>query len=246
MKRISLELVPRDEESLRRELEIAKKFAAKIGIINVPDLLRYEMRSWQGAAIAGEYFGAVMPHIRAMDIDLSKPLPMSGFLREHGIGEVLVIEGDPPQSMSHDVYPTVATDVIAKFRAEMPEVKVYAGIDQYRSSMRSEFIRVQRKKQAGAAGFFTQPFFDLRYLEIYADMLDGLDVYWGVSPVTAPMSQRYWERKNNVVFPKDFAPTLEQSQNFARKVLEFADARGDSVYLMPIKVELEPYLSKLF
>ncbi len=246
MKRISVELVPRSEEALRTELQLLEDTIPGIDLINVPDLLRCEIRSWQGAAMAAEYFPSVMPHIRAIDIDIAQPLPMKDFLREHDIREVLVIEGDPPQDMMHTVYPTVSTDVIRKFREEMPEIKVYAGIDQYRGSMRQEQYRIRRKMQAGAAGFFTQPFFDQRLLEIYGDLLDGLDVYWGVSPVMSARSQSYWELKNNVVFPKAFRPELDWSIQFARQVRAFADARQDSIYLMPIKTNLSAYLNGVF
>ena len=246
MKRVSVELVPRDEESLRGELELLKSYHGKINVINIPDLLRLPLRSWEGAGIAQDYFGTVMPHIRAMDVDLDRELSMKEYLREHRITEVLVIEGDPPQDMLHKVYPTQSTDVIRKFHEEMPEVKVYAGIDQYRSSMREELYRVRRKKQAGAAGFFTQPFFDMRYLEVYADMLQGMEVYWGVSPVMNSRSQSYWERKNNVVFPQDFRPTLEWSVDFTKKVMDFAEAKGSSLYVMPIKTNLEAYLAGIF
>ena len=246
MKRVSVELVPREEESLRLELGLLQKYRGQVNVINIPDLLRLPVRSWEGAAIAKEYFGTSMPHIRAMDVDLDRELPMKEYLREHGITEVLVIEGDPPQDMLHEVYPTKSTDVIRKFRQEMPEVKVYAGIDQYRSSMREELYRVRRKKQAGAAGFFTQPFFDMRYLEVYADMLQGLEVYWGVSPVMNSRSQSYWERKNNVVFPGGFRPDLEWSVDFAKKVMDFAERTGSSLYVMPIKTNLEAYLAGIF
>ena len=248
MKRVSIELVPRSEEALREELQLLKENLVGVNVINIPDLLRYDLRSWQGARIAREFYPEVMPHIRAMDIDLDAPLPMADFLRANDIREVLVIEGDPPQDMAHTVYPTVSTDVIRKFRSELPDVRVYAGIDQYRGSMRKELYRIRRKMQAGAAGFFTQPFFDLRYLEMYADMLDGLvpDVYWGVSPVLSRRSQSYWELKNNVVFPKEFEPTLDWSAEFARRVWEFADQRDESLYLMPIKTNLIEYLSRVF
>ncbi|MBQ1510762.1 MAG: methylenetetrahydrofolate reductase [Selenomonadaceae bacterium] len=246
MKRVSVELIPREEGALRSELEFLQQYKDKVDIINIPDLLRFDMRSWMGAAVAQEYFPASMPHIRAMDVDLEKPLAMQGFLREKNIREVLVIEGDPPQDMSHKTYPTVSTDVIRKLRAEMPEVKVYAGIDQYRGSMRHELVRVQRKKLAGAAGFFTQPFFDLRYLEIYHEMLQDMDVYWGVSPVLTLPSQSYWERKNNVVFPRDFEPTLAWSVDFSRRVMEFVDKKDSSLYLMPIKTNLEEYIKGVF
>ena len=72
--------------------------------------------------------------------------------------------------MLYQVYPTISTDIIKKFSEEMPEITVYAGIDQYRSSMKEEEYRIRRKQLAGAKGFFTQPFFDMRYLEIYADL----------------------------------------------------------------------------
>ena len=130
MKRISVELVPRDEDALRGELALLSKFQEQVDVINIPDPLRFPTRSWQGAAIAKEYFSESMPHIRAMDIDLDKELSMKDYLREHDIREVLVIEGDPPQDMMHEVYPTNSVDVIWKFRKEMPEVKVDAGIDQ--------------------------------------------------------------------------------------------------------------------
>ena len=42
----------------------------------------------------------------------------------------------------------------------------------------------------------------MRYLEMYADLLDGLDIYWGVSPVLSERSVSYWRNKNNVIFPK--------------------------------------------
>lgn len=243
MKCISVELVPRDEDSLRQELSLLAKFNDKVDVVNIPDLLRFPIRSWQGAAIAQESFPASMPHIRAMDVDLDKELTMKAYLREHNIREVLVIEGDPPQDMMHEVYPTNSVDVIWKFRKEMPEVKVYAGIDQYRGSMAQELYRIKRKLQAGAAGFFTQPFFDMRYLEVYADMLQGLEVYWGVSPVMSARSQSYWERKNNVVFPHAFEPTLEWSVDFAKKVMAYAEREKANVYLMPIKTNLEAYLA---
>jgi len=240
--RISVELVPRSEDGLREDLKTIQNSVEGVDVINIPDLLRLDIRSWEGAAIAQEYFPAVMPHIRAIDVDLTKPLAMRLELRRSGITEVLVIEGDPPQDMSHKFYPTVTTDVIQKFHQEMPEVKVYAGIDQYRGSMRQEMYRIQRKLQAGAVGFFTQPFFDLRFMEMYADMLEGQNVYWGVSPVMSERSQSYWELKNNVVFPKGFEPTLNWSIDFSRKALEFVKKRGANLYLMPIKSNLEAYL----
>lgn len=65
-----------------------------------------------GANIAKAYFDDVVPHLRAMDFDFTKDLPIKDKLREYNIKEVLVIEGDPPQSMLYQVYPTISTDII--------------------------------------------------------------------------------------------------------------------------------------
>lgn len=251
--RISVEFVPRSEEGLREDLKSLKQsvFAEKISLINIPDLLRFEMRSWQGASLSQKFFETSMPHIRAMDIDLNKELPFKKFFIENNIREALIIEGDPPQEMRHETFPTVTTDVLRKFKEELPNVKLYAGIDPYRSSLRDEKIRTQRKLQAGAVGFFTQPFFDMRFLKIYADMLDSLgvkseEIYWGLSPVVSKPSQSYWERKNCVIFPKNFAPTLEWNVEFAREVVAFSAENHNSLYFMPIKGNLLAYLAGIF
>ena len=77
-------------------------------------------------------------------------------------------------------------------------------------------------------------------------MLSGLEVYWGVSPVMNAGSQSYWERKNNVVFPQAFEPSLEWSVQFSREIMELADKMDASLYLMPIRTNLEEYLAGVF
>ena len=119
-----------------------KEKLSDVDFINIPDLLSCDTRSWDGANIAKAYFDDVVPHLRAMDFDFTKDLPIKDKLREYNIKEVLVIEGDPPQSMLYQVYPTISTDIIKKFSEEMPEITVYAGIDQYRSSMKEEEYRI--------------------------------------------------------------------------------------------------------
>ena len=244
MGRIAVELVPRDDDDLKRDVEVLKKFP-QVDCINIPDILRYEVKPWEAAKITQPAFPTI-PHVRAMDIDLSQPLPMIEKFREYGIKEVLIIAGDPPQDMLHKVFPTETIDVIRKFREELPEVKVYAGIDQYRSGIREELYKVERKFQAGASGFFTQPFFDMRFLEMYADLLDGKEIFWGVSPVLSARSRGYWERKDKAVFPKDFEPTPEWNAKFARKVIEFISGTNGGLYFMPITIDIKDYLPQIF
>ena len=86
----------------------------------------------------------------------------------------------------------------------------------------------------------------MRFLAMYADMMDGIEIFWGVSPIMSARSQSYWELKNNVVFPREFAPTLDWSIDFARRVLDFVGRTNDGLYLMPIKSNLMAYLSGVF
>ena len=244
MGRIAVEIVPHKEEEILRDVEVLKKYP-QVDCVNIPDIMRCEIRAWEGAKIVQPHLPAI-PHVRAMDIDLTKPLPFKETFEKFNISEVLVIAGDPPQDFSRTVYPTESIDVIRKFREELPRVKVYAGLDQYRSGIRDELYKAERKLQAGATGLFTQPFFDMRYLEMYADLLDGIDIYWGVSPVLSARSKGYWERKDKAVFPKDFQPNMQWNVEFAHKVIDFISTTNGGLYFMPITIDIADFLPQVF
>ena len=239
---ISIELVPRTEESLRKELELVRTHFPQVDRINIPDILRFDMRSWDGCKIAAETFPKTIPHLRAIDFDPNESLRISDDLRQKEVEAVLVVTGDPPQDMSHKCYRTSTLEMIRKLKREMPELKVYAGIDPYRHGIKEEIDYVRAKKDAGAEAFFTQPFFDIRLMEIYQGFLTDCTVYWGVSPVLTENNQNYWEIKNSAVFPPDFEPTLEWNREFARKTLDFARTHGGNVYFMPIRTDIAAYL----
>ncbi|WP_027390709.1 methylenetetrahydrofolate reductase [Chrysiogenes arsenatis] len=241
--RIAIELVPRTREALELELQQIQQNFPHITAINIPDLLRFDIRSWEGCAIARQWFPQTIAHIRAIDMHPYNPLHMIDYLRAHEIGEVLVIAGDPPQNHERVIYPSTSVDIIRKFKREAPEIKVYAAIDPYRNSFRVERDYIRHKLDVGADGFFTQPFFDLRLMEMYGDQLQGQTVFWGVSPVTSEKSRFYWETRNNAIFPRSFAPTLEWNQQFARQALEFVRRSGFDIYFMPIKTDILKYLN---
>lgn len=154
-----------------------------------------------------------------------------------------MIAGDQPQDMSRRVFRTSSVDLIRAIKKQMPKLKVYAGIDPYRSGIKTELDYAGRKIEAGADGFFTQPFFDLRLMEIYNDLLAGIEVFWGVSPVMSLRSKDYWDNLNNAIFPPDFEPTLEWNRRFAKQALEFAQKTDSNLYFMPIRIDLVEYLS---
>jgi methylenetetrahydrofolate reductase (NADPH) len=121
-------------------------------------------------------------------------------------------------------------------------VRVLAAFDPYRSGLREEAEYARAKLEAGADGFFTQPFFDLRLAEICRDLLGPAEVWLGVSPVLTPAQRRYWEIKNRAFFPARFEPSLEWNRAFAKDCLALARSTGANLYLMPIRVDVVSYL----
>jgi methylenetetrahydrofolate reductase (NADPH) len=243
--RISVELVPRSADALCADLDIVRSFP-DVDTVNVPDLMRFAVRSWDACHLAHGYMPRAVPHLRSIDFDERGCEALCSWLVERSIDEVLVVTGDPPQEMARPVFPTRPTDLIRWLKAAIPDMTVYAGLDPYRSGFRDERDYCHQKRDAGAGGFFTQPFFDLRLLDLYADLMDGETIFWGVSPVLSARSQRYWEARNRALFPRDFAPTMEWNVRFGRQALAFAHGRGTNLYTMPIKIDLREYLTGLF
>jgi methylenetetrahydrofolate reductase (NADPH) len=240
--RLSVELVPRSPASLDADLAtLAARFPA-IDTVNIPDLLRFELRSWQACGQALGRLPRAIPHLRAMDFAPERLEPLLAALDQHRLPEVLVVRGDPPQDPGRPVFPTRSDELIGALKRARPALTVYAAVDPYRAGLRDELELAQRKRDAGADGFFSQPFFDLRLLAVWTDLLPDATVYWGVTPVVGERSRRYWETKNRAVFPADFEPTLAWSRAFAARALEFSRARGASLYFMPIRVGLAEWL----
>lgn len=245
MPEISLELVPRGKEALQHELALVKDKFPTIQRINIPDILRFKLRSWDACGLAAGFVPHTIPHLRAIDFDPNAPLSISSEITRKEVEAVLVITGDPPQDMSHKTYRTSCLEMIRRLKRELPQVKVYAGMDPYRSGIKEEIDYLLAKRDAGAEAFFTQPFFDLRLMDIYQGFLSDFTIYWGVSPVLTENSRNYWENKNNAVFPPDFQPTLAWNRDFAHKALHFAETGGGNIYFMPIRTDICAYLEGL-
>jgi methylenetetrahydrofolate reductase (NADPH) len=242
--RISLELVPRDFTILETELELVRRNIPGIDTFNIPDLLRFPVRSWEGAFFAKKFCGNVIPHIRASDFDMNKPFPLINAFTGNGIDEVLIIRGDHETGGVY--YPNNTADFIRKIKSEMPFSKIYAAIDPYRHELKREMDYMEKKMEAGVEGFFSQPFFDLRLMEIYAEKLSEYSVFWGISPVTNSKTRAYWETRNRVHFPENFEPSMEWNVEFAKKALDYCRSNNFNLYLMPIRVDLEEYLNGIF
>ena len=246
MKNISIEIAPRTFEKFEKDIADIKKAYPAIDVLNIPDLLDFEIRSWEAAKIGVKYFKNVVPHLRAIDFNLREPFKLIPYFKQQKINSVLIVTGDKPQGMTRMVYRNSCLELIRIFKKEAPEVKIYAGLDMYRQSFRQELDYINDKKIAGADGFFTQPFFDVRLLEIYLDLLKDYNVFWGISPVLKDAMRNYWESKNNAFFPPDFQPTTEWNADFARRAIKSISAANSSVYLMPININTLNYLGQVF
>lgn len=241
----SIELVPRSWESLKEESSQNVDSFPEIKTLNVPDLLNFDIRSWEACDELKTKFSNVIPHIRAIDFNLKESFPLTQFLNNSGIKSVLVIAGDPPQDLSKRTYRNSSCELIRILKKEIPDIHVYAGIDQYRNSLRNELDYIQDKLEAGADGFFTQPFFDLGLLDIFMDLLEGTEVYWGISPVYSEKSKAYWENKNAAVFPTHFEPTDQWNIEFGKAMLERVGEKNGNIYFMPIRVNISEYLGSI-
>jgi len=269
--RLVVELVPRDVVALGEQLaELA--VLGRVDSVNVPDLRQFELRSWQAALqvrSTGAGRWAAIPHLRARDCATVPEWQPARALREAGVGEVLVVTGDPPRAaaaVAGATEPATAgpartvlgvpdpvpdgsalstLDAIRAMKLANPDWKVYAALDPYRSGLAAERDYALRKLDAGADGFFSQPFFDLRLLEVWRELMAGTQVFWGVTSVTSERSARYWTGRNRAVLPSGFEPSLAWHRRLAREVLAFAEHHDEHVYFMPIKVGLGEWLGDL-
>jgi methylenetetrahydrofolate reductase (NADPH) len=243
MGRISLELVPRTEELFAEELRTVREKFPCVDTLNIPDILKFDVRIPEACKVAIPYFSNIIPHIRAVSINKEEPFSYKEFFTENNIKEVLVILGDNPEIVSKSENPCTSVELIRKIKQEMPEMMVYAGVDQWRTTFAEEMAYVEEKRNAGADGFFTQPFFDLEHMASWAKELKDTHVFWGVAPVIRESSKKYWESKNSVVFPENFVCSMEWNQVFAKEVLENSSAENSHVYLCPITVDFIDYLT---
>ena len=258
MSRISVELIPRSFESLEEEAILIKEKFPQVDTINIPDLLRFDIRSYDAAALASKHFPYSVPHIRAMDYDtegnfegaVMELLNVQATVQKNSLPALLIIRGDKPKDPSKKTFNTNSTELISFFKNNLPGIKIFAAIDPYRSDMDKELRYAREKVNAGAEGFFTQPFFDMDLMEKYYKALQKetphAEIFWGVSPVTTEHSKQYWEKLNHVKFNGNFDLSFEGNISFAKEALNFVKEKKSNIYFMPIKVPLEEYLTGVF
>lgn len=241
---ISFEIVPRSLEAFDQQYQFVQQLDSGINTINVPDIQRFDSRSWELATRVDRSQYRFVPHFRAIDFKLGSG-DLFRIIDDYQLDSVLLVTGDPPEGLKRAYYNTDVVDLIRAVRQRYPALNIYAGFDPHRSGVQDECDYIQRKVDAGAGGFFSQPFYDSRMIEIYAEQMQGLETYIGISPITTKASMNYWEVKNKVKFPKNFQPDYQWNVDFAHQVMALAAANGLHVYFMPIRIDLERYFQQI-
>lgn len=245
MNTVSVEIVPCDHDHLIHERDYLANEHRLITTINVPDIARFRLRSWDACAILTQDQHRIIPHLPASRINTCDELPFTRPFLRLGISEVLIVSGDAPNGFGDVTFRTTIFDVLTKIREEMPGTKVYAALDPYRSNIRHELDYAERKLRGGFDGFFTQPFFDLDLMRFYESQLSHVPIYWGIAPVISEGARSYWETRNHVVFPRHFKPTMSWNVGYAREFIVHMRTTGQPCYIMPIRVPLTEYLPKI-
>lgn len=241
---ISFEIVPRSLAAFEEQYGFLQKLGPAVNLINVPDIQRFDTRSWELAARVDRNRYQFIPHFRAIDFKIESG-ELCRIIDQYQLDSVLLVTGDPPEGLKRAFYNTDIVDLIRTVRQSYPNLNIYAGFDPHRQGLQDECDYIQRKVDAGANGFFSQPFYDSRLIEIYAEHMQGLNTYIGISPITSLASMNYWEVKNKVKFPKSFRPDYEWNADFANRLIQTARTQGMNLYFMPIRIDLDKYFSLL-
>jgi methylenetetrahydrofolate reductase (NADPH) len=112
--RVSVELIPRNEHELRTDALAAMPM---VNVFNVPDLVRFQLRSWDACAIVRDVMPAFIPHTRAIDFAPAGALPVVDKIIAAGLAKVLVVRGDSPHDLSQRTYPNTSEDIIHRLNA---------------------------------------------------------------------------------------------------------------------------------
>ena len=241
---ISFEIVPRSLPAFTEQYAYVQSLGANINVINIPDIQRFSLRSWQLNQLIDRNKYQFVPHFRAIDFKRDGS-DLSSIIEDYQLDKILLVSGDPPEGLNRTFYNTNVLELIRIIKQRFPDLSIYAGFDPHRQGLQDECDYILRKIEAGVTGFFSQPFYDHRLLEIYLEHMQGLDVYIGLSPITSQSSKLYWEVKNKVKFPLNFRPELDWNVDFANRVIETAEKSGFNIYFMPIKIQLNDYFSQI-
>ena len=244
--KFSFEIVPRTHQAFDEQYRFVSTLGQSIDMVNVPDIQRFDIRSWETGLKIDRSQHQFVPHFRAIDFSLAAG-DIFRVIEENELDHVLLVSGDPPEGIKRKFYNTNVIDLIRSVKQQFPDITIHAGFDPHRNGIQEECQYIERKIEAGASSFFSQPFYDLRMVEIYAEFMQKQEVetYIGLSPITTESSMNYWSLKNKVNFPASFKPDYEWNIDFSNNVIALGKEMAFNIYFMPIKINLEDYFGKL-
>ena len=239
-----IELVPHNYEALESQ---AKKIVNDFDFIqgvNIPDVIRLEIRSYEAVSKLLQFNITGIPHIRAIDKTVENTVEVIMTLVDQGLKHVLIISGDPPHD-DRETFDVTPIDIAKKLTSTCPNLRVYGALDPYRQSMEDEIFYARQKIEAGMTGLFTQPFFDIELTETYLKELSDLSLFIGVSPVTSEKSYNYWVTRNKVTFPETFSIEYEDNCKLGSEIIKLSNTYNQHSYLMPIKEDPYKYCNSI-
>lgn len=242
--KFSFEIVPRTHQAFEEQYQFVSTLGKSISMINVPDIQRFDIRSWDTGKKVDRSKHQFVPHFRASDFSLESG-DIFRIIEENELDHVLLVSGDPPEGIKREFHNTSVLDLIRVVKQRFPRITIHAGFDPHRHGLQEECHYVQRKVDAGASSFFSQPFYDIRLIEIYAEHLEGIETFIGISPITTLSSMNYWEVKNKVKFPVNFKAEYDWNINFSNQAITMAREVGFNIYFMPIRINLQEYFGRL-
>ncbi|MCK5889717.1 MAG: methylenetetrahydrofolate reductase [Methylococcales bacterium] len=244
--KFSFEIVPRTHQAFDEQYEFVSTLEKSISMINVPDIQRFDIRSWETGQKIDQTKHQFVPHFRAIDFSLSSG-DIFRVIEDNELNHVLLVSGDPPEGIKRKFYNTNVIDLIRSVKQQFPNITIHAGFDSHRNGTQDECQYIQRKIEAGASSFFSQPFYDLRMIEVYAEFMKKQDVetYIGVSPITTQPSMNYWTLKNKVHFPTAFRPDYDWNVEFTNNVINLGQEMVFNIYFMPIRINLSDYFGRI-
>lgn len=240
-----LELVPRDLDELDRDVSLIREAFPSVSGFNIPDILRMNHRSYEAVERLLKCGAFAIPHIRTIDLPLDASVTLISSLVDAGLSSVLLVSGDVPTAIQ-PTYSVSPIQLTRSLKTAFPELNVYCALDPYRQSISAEIDYAYKKLDAGADGFFTQPFFDVQLASVYLDFLKDTSVFLGVSPVLTEASYNYWVTKNKVIFPSNFESTMPYHVTLARGIIDLADTSDQHTYHMPIRLSGFEYVKSVF
>lgn len=243
---IFLELVPRDLDNLLRLSKQSLDRHSLISGINIPDIKRVNIRSYEAVRYLLTHNIRCLPHIRSQDATVDDYITLIAPLVDLGLKELLIISGDPIKPGITPTYKSTVLDLVAELKSAFHSLTVYCGFDPYRQALDDEIRYANKKLSVGCDGLFSQPIFDVNFADTILSTFNHTRFFTGIAPVSTQASFEYWINVNKVTFPAEFKLDLDYNCKLAQDLIGLTTSFGQHCYLMPIRTPVSDYLHGVF